>query len=244
MFKIRKNNLTNELGAVDAKKTYDENAPITLDYPTVHIISGSKGSGKSSMMISMLRSKNIYKRRFNNIFLISPTAGSGADPKMLKLVEELEEDGHYFTECSDENYQTILDMIKESNHDLTEKGKKPRNLLILDDCLASMPRNSEKGNKLNEIIIACRHLFTNIILLVQKYNSIPTLIRSNTDYISFYPSHSRQELDTLIKDLSINEKLFKDLLKFATNEKYSFLHINLLHGNEPLFFKKFDRILI
>ena len=90
MFKIRKNNLTNELGAVDARKTYDENAPITLDYPTVHIISGAKGSGKTSQLISMLRSKNIYKRRFNNIFLISPTAGSGADPKMLKLVEELE----------------------------------------------------------------------------------------------------------------------------------------------------------
>jgi hypothetical protein len=163
---------------------------------------------------------------------------------MLKLVDELDKDGHFFTECNDESYNEILDMIKKSNNELLDKKKEYRNLLILDDCLASMPRNGEKNNKLNEMIIACRHLHTNVILLVQKYNTIPTLIRNNTDYISFFPSHSRQEIQTLINDWSIDEKLFKQLLDFATSEKYSFLHINLLHDNKPLFFKKFDRILI
>lgn len=261
-FQIKKNNLTNELGALDDKKKFNIDDPLSLDAYTIHLIVGSKGSGKTTQLLSMLRSKNIYRKHFNQIFLISPTAGTGHDPKMLKLVEELDQDGHFFTECNDENYQTILDMIEENNNELKEKKKeydekktsRPtekkkssfeyRNLLILDDCLASMPRNGEKGNLLNKIIIACRHLHTNIILLVQKYNSIPTLIRSNVDYISFYPSHSRQEIQTLINDLSIDEKLFKQLLDFATAEKYSFLHINLLHSNKPLFFKKFDRILI
>lgn len=243
-FQIKKNNLTNELGALDDKKKFNIDDPLSLDAYTIHLIVGSKGSGKTTQLLSMLRSKNIYRKHFNQIFLISPTAGTGHDPKMLKLVEELDQDGHFFTECNDENYQTILDMIEENNNELKEKKKEYRNLLILDDCLASMPRNGEKGNLLNKIIIACRHLHTNIILLVQKYNSIPTLIRSNVDYISFYPSHSRQEIQTLINDLSIDEKLFKQLLDFATAEKYSFLHINLLHSNKPLFFKKFDRILI
>ena len=243
-FQIKKNNLSNELKAHDGKKKFNIDDPLSLDAYTIHIIVGSKGSGKTSLLLSMLKSKDIYRKHFNNIYLISPTAGTGHDPKMLKLVDELDKDGHFFTECNDDNYNEILDMIKESNNELLDKKKEYRNLLILDDCLASMPRNGEKNNKLNEMIIACRHLHTNVILLVQKYNTIPTLIRNNTDYISFFPSHSRQEIQTLINDWSIDEKLFKQLLDFATSEKYSFLHINLLHDNKPLFFKKFDRILI
>lgn len=243
-FQIKKNNLSNELKAHDGKKKFNIDDPLSLDAYTIHIIVGSKGSGKTSLLLSMLKSKDIYRKHFNNIYLISPTAGTGHDPKMLKLVDELDKDGHFFTECNDESYNEILDMIKKSNNELLDKKKEYRNLLILDDCLASMPRNGEKNNKLNEMIIACRHLHTNVILLVQKYNTIPTLIRNNTDYISFFPSHSRQEIQTLINDWSIDEKLFKQLLDFATSEKYSFLHINLLHDNKPLFFKKFDRILI
>jgi type II secretory ATPase GspE/PulE/Tfp pilus assembly ATPase PilB-like protein len=261
-FQIKKNNLSNELKAHDGRRKFNIDDPLSLEAYTIHIIVGSKGSGKTSLLLSMLKSKDIYRKHFNNIYLISPTAGTGHDPKMLKLVDELDKDGHFFTECNDDNYQQILDMIKESNNDLLDKKKEYdekktshptekkkssfeyRNLLILDDCLASMPRNGEKNNKLNEMVVACRHLHTNIILLVQKYNTIPTLIRNNTDYISFYPSHSRQEIQTLINDWSIDEKLFKQLLDFATSEKYSFLHINLLHDNKPLFFKKFDRILI
>ena len=244
MFQIKKNSLSDALIAHDDKKKYDKDAPLSLDAYTIHLIVGSKGSGKTSQLISMLKSKSIYRKHFNNIYLISPTAGTGHDPKMSKLVKELNETGNFYDDCDNENYEDILNKIKMSNDKLKDKDKEYRNLVILDDCLADMPKNNEKNNLLNKMIISCRHIHTSIILLIQKYNAIPTLIRSNTDYISFYPSHSRQEIDTLIKDISVDEKLFKNLLDFATAEKYSFLHINLLHDNKPTFFKKFDKIII
>ena len=38
----------------------------------IYVLIGSPGSGKSSLLLSLFRSRNYYKNKFNHIYLITP----------------------------------------------------------------------------------------------------------------------------------------------------------------------------
>lgn len=207
----------------------------------IYIISGRKGSGKTSLMINLLSNKKEggYKKFFDNIWLISPTARN--DDKMKKLVNELDDDGKYYDTLTGDTLDEITNLVQEYNkeHDKEE----PRNLLIIDDCMCDLPPRQSKSI-LNKIVVLARHYKLSVWFLVQKYNSINTLIRSNADIISFFKTDNEKEYKTLEDDIFISSNLFRYIYDFATDEgPNSFLHINLL-SNPPTFYKRFDKILI
>jgi hypothetical protein len=99
-----------------------------------------KGSGKSTFVLNLLRKKEMYRRHFNNIFLVSPTAQR--DDKFQKLCDELKQNNNCYDECTAENLNEIRERVEKFNDDFLsdeknkKKGKKPHNLLILDDCIS------------------------------------------------------------------------------------------------------------
>jgi polyhydroxyalkanoate synthesis regulator phasin len=207
----------------------------------IYIISGRKGSGKTSLMINLLRNKKEggYKKYFDNIWLISPTART--DEKMSKLVNELDEDGKYYDSLTGDTLDDVTNLVKEYNNE--HEKEEPRNLLIIDDCMCDLPPRQSKSI-LNKIVVLARHYKLSVWFLVQKYNSINTLIRSNADIISFFKTDNEKEYKTLEDDIFINSNLFRYIYDYATDEgPNSFLHINLL-SNPPTFYKKFDKIII
>ena len=68
-------------------------------------------------------------------------------------------------------------------------------------------------------------------------------IRNNIDTLSFWKTANQKEYDTLEDDLNVDAKTLKRVFDFATEEPFSFLHITFNAG-QPLFFKKFDRIVL
>ena len=240
------NKLSDEIKQLDSQVNLNRDNP----FPKSNfywIISGGAGSGKTSLLLNMLKipvEDGGFRKFFNNIFLISPT--SRLDPKLEPLCKELERDGKCFEELNDEIISEIMDRIRQFNEDFKEdeknKGKKPNSLVILDDCLASLPK-SQKKSKLHKLIISRRHLKTSIVCLTQKYNAVPTLHRSNANVISFFPSMNKKEENSLMDDISVDEKIFRPILDFSTDEPFSFLHIKLGQG-KPIFFKKFDKIIL
>ena len=78
----------------------------------------------------------------------------------------------------------------------------------------------------------------------QKLNAIPQLIRAQARCISFFPTLNRREEETLINEINIDDKLFKQLIDFAgTGDDHPFLHVKLGQG-KPIFFRKYDKILL
>jgi hypothetical protein len=156
----------------------------------IYIISGRKGSGKTSLAINLLSNKKEggYKKFFANIWLISPTART--DTKMKKLVNELDEQGKFYDEFND----IVIDEIRENVKAYNEENKDddPRNLLILDDCMCDLPPRQARSI-LNKVVILARHMRLSIWLLVQKYNTVNTIIRSNADLISFFKTDNEKE---------------------------------------------------
>jgi len=201
----------------------------------VYIISGRRGAGKSTLALSLLNSRRAWRKRFDNVFLISATAKS--DRKFKRLVKELHEDGNYHDHLDERVIQQVFDKCAEANHD---RDRKPLHLMLLDDVIMDIPKSRQ--SLLNTLVIQSRHHNLTICLITQKYNLVPTVIRSNADLISFFPSLNRKEVNTLQDDLNLSPELFERVYGEATRgDPQSFLHCNLL-AYPPVFYKKFDKI--
>ena len=125
-------------------------------------IIGPKGSGKSSIMLSLLTSKKSpYRKYFNNILLVSPTARF--DDKMKPLQEEVEAEGKYWSSLSDKTAQEIIDLLPELNQGV----KKPQNLIILDDVTHSFP-TGKKPSAISALFTNSRQLATSIWVVTHK----------------------------------------------------------------------------
>lgn len=211
--------------------------PLLLDNNScVWVISGRRGAGKSTLCLSVLHSKKGFRKRFKDIYLISPTAST--DKKFKKLVEELEEDGRYYQEMNERNVDGILDAIREDNE---ANDKKNMHCLILDDVVLDLPKS--KSSLVNKLVITSRHLNLTIIIISQKYNALPTIIRSNADLISFFPSMNSHEIKTFQEDLNISKPMFEEIYKACSEKPTDFMHCNLL-AFPPRFFCKFEPLQI
>ena len=202
----------------------------------VYVISGRRGAGKSTLALSLLNSKLAYRKRFKNLFLVSPTARS--DKKFKRLVDELTDDNKFYEELNESNIESILDVIKSDNE---ENDKSNLHCIVLDDVVLDLPK--KKSSILNKLVIESRHHNCTLLVLSQKYNAINTIIRANMDLISFFPSLNTKEVSTFQEDLNISKELFYKVYNKATDAPNSFLHVNLLNF-PPVFYHKFDKIAI
>lgn len=229
-----KNKISSIIKQLDNTYSSSEDPLLLQNNSCVYIISGRRGSGKSTLALCLLDSKLAYRKRFKNIFLVSPTARS--DKKFAKLVDELDEDGKFFEELNQGNIESVLDVIKSDNK---ENDKKNLHCIVLDDVVLDLPKS--KSNILNKLVIESRHHNVTLLILSQKYNAIPTIIRANMDLISFFPSLNTKEVSTFQEDLNISKELFYKVYNEATDKQNSFLHCNLLNF-PPVFYHKFDKM--
>jgi len=240
-FALKPSKLTQQLMKVDNQVKLND-SPIGKDNYVVYLFIGAKGSGKTTLMINLLKNKEAFKGYFDNIFIVSPTAGK--DKKLDNLIDELNEDGKYYKECNDESIQEIIDRLREynDNFDYEEEKRQPYNLVILDDCAHALAKSNQKS-PMNELITTCRHLRTSVWIMSQQFHKINPLIRANADIISLFKTNNRKEYKAIEEDLNVDPDILKQLYDFATTGNNSFLHITFM-GGKPKYYKKFDQIII
>lgn len=239
-FSTIKNELSNEIQPLDNQvQRGDDPLP---ERPVSYLIIGRKGSGKSTMLLNLLKRKSSpYHRFFDNVFLVSPTANK--DPKFDKLISELQDDGKYYDELSEEIIDKIMQRLEGFNRQYKYEHPKsePRNLLILDDCIHMMPTSTTKSS-INAIYTNQRHYKLSVWTCSQQLNKVNRLIRTNADMMSFFPTDNKKEFECIQDEWSIDPKLLKDIYDYATDKDNSFLHI--VFGRRPIFFKRFDKIVM
>jgi len=239
-FTTVKNDLSNEIQPLDNQVTRtDEPLPLR---PVSYLIVGRKGSGKSTMMLNLLKRKSSpYYRAFDNVFLVSPTAKK--DAKFDKLVEELERDGKFYDELTEDVIDEIIQRIDTFNKEYKMEHPKsePRNLLIIDDCIHMMPTSTTKSS-INAIYTNQRHSKLTVWTCSQQLNKINRLIRTNADMLTFFPTDNKKEFECIQDEWSIKPDLLKEVYDYATDRDNSFLHI--VFGRRPIFFKRFDKIVM
>jgi hypothetical protein len=245
-FKVEANPLSSEMTALDHQVDIGKNAPFPKSH-FLYIIIGGIGSGKTTTALRLLKipkEDGGFRKAFHRIYVVSPTAKY--DDKWERLIHEVDEDGNYYSECTDETIGEIIEKIEEYNDDWKSepkhKGKAPSSLVVIDDCVDSFSK--KKKSKLDKLILTLRHLKTTVFLMSQKLNAIPTLIRAQARCVTFFPTINKREEQTLYNEINIDENMFKRIMDFCSQgDDHPFLHVKLGEGR-PIFFKKYDRILL
>jgi GTPase SAR1 family protein len=220
-----------EIKALDHQKVIDKGPlPTRSNWG----IFGRKGSGKTSMILNIIMKKDSpWYKKFNLIFLISPTALK--DDKIKELIDDIG-DNQYFQDLSDETLESIKQQITA---DTEQRGKKGDYLIIYDDVI-HMLKGKSKSKTVDEIATQNRHWGITNVYLLQKYTAYLTpLIRSNLDLISFFQTPNKKEQKSFFEEMNEDDDVMKALYDYATDGDYSFLHINN-YGSKPKYYKNLN----
>lgn len=252
---------------IDLGKENDELVPRVISDSNywIHTIIGNKGSGKSNLLLNILEKKLL--KLYDNIYFVSPTAEF--DKKFENLVKELKESeggSTYYNDFSEDICQDIrnriieslqitqepvdekLKLIKQANH-IPEKNQTKskkrghvRSLFILDDCMSSLSKSTEKNSVFNRMITTSRHLKTDIIILVQCFKGLNTIVRKNSDIISIFPSINKNEQKVYYEELDVDEKVLDNLIERAKKRPFGHFTINHIRRFDPKYFVNFELI--
>jgi hypothetical protein len=201
-------------------------------HPFRLILTGRSGSGKSNLLVNLMKKSIFYGRTdpnddktgyFDLVFLFSPTAGIGDD-----LVTHLDiPSQRIYTDTA--TYLVRLNHIFETQDGLIKStgiAKSPKILCIFDDIQsASKFMNSDSFTKL---FIAGRHSNISIIVAIQSWTRLPRVLRLQASNIMLFPS-SNSEVELLADEYTppgFSKREFMSLVMHATREPYNFLHIN------------------
>jgi KaiC/GvpD/RAD55 family RecA-like ATPase len=192
---------------------------------------GKPGMGKTSVLISFLTSKKVFKKVFHRVVIIMPTSSRNS-MKKNPFKKHLPERMHDELDLSTLN--KIYDDLLESSE------AKETTLLVMDDVGAAL-KNNDIQKLLRKIIYNRRHLKVHIIMLVQSYLSVPRELRKLVNnVIMFKPSKVESEI--LLNELfeySKNDTL--SLIKYAYTKPHDYIMLNV--DNQKIY-KDYNELII
>lgn len=202
------------------KQCMAASAGVLPEHPFRMYLVGASGSGKTNLILNLLTRDAMYKDYFGSkrTVVVSPTARHlDASYQALGLPEK-----NYFP-CSEE----VLDRFFEIAKDAKDKKNTMPGLIILDDIISNTKFCNSKS--LKKLLVMGRHYNLSCMILSQAYHRIPKTLRLNFSCIIYFKG-SNKEIDTIVDDFcpaGYTKKQFVSKINQATEEKYSFLFIDL-----------------
>lgn len=194
-------------------------------------IIGKPRQGKSSLMYSFMKSKNLLKKCFNSVFYICPanSMNSMDDNIFSKLPDD-----QVFHELNGEILDEIIERAKDR-----EDGDKI--CLIIDD-MASQLKNGDVQKALKQIAMNKRHLgIYSTFIMSQTWKSVPFEVRRLYDNIFLFKV-SPDEMESIFTEtLPQYKSISSDIQKIVYDKPHEYLVINTGSGR---LFKKFDELII
>ena len=192
---------------------------------------GKPGSGKTSLIMSWLTSKKVFKKMFHHVIVVMP---SSSIHSMKKNPFKNHDEDKMYEELNLDTINTIYSKLEESS------AEKHSTLLILDDIGASLKNNSIK-TIMRKIIYNRRHLKVSIIVLLQSFMSLEKEIRKLfNNVIMFKPS--KVEFENLFEELfETNKDMALDIMNIAYDKPHNYLVLNV---DTQKLYKGFDELQI
>jgi hypothetical protein len=193
-----------------------------------NVITGTMGSGKSSLIVSLLR--GVFKKCFHSIYVIMPPSSRASIEN--DIFSKLPEDQVY-----DDLNENVLSEIYDKLKDNSSEGY--FSLLIIDD-FQDMFKQKNIEKLLQKIILKMRHIRTTTFLLQQNVKSLPRNLRLLvSNYITFDLGKS-QMMDLFDESIQLDKSKFQQVMDLGFKQKHDWLLINLRGKN---IYSKFDKIV-
>ena len=217
-------------------------APL-MDTSHFYIISGASGSGKSNLIVNLLKSnkttkdkkhKKSYRNAFDNIILVSPSAHTIKDSPLENISNDQK-----FDSISEE----VFELVDSMTDDAIQDNK--HTLLILDD-ISSQLRMKENEKILNQLIKNRRHLNLSIWIVTHKSTDASPALRSNANLIFLFKPKTTREIDTIQSEYMMMSKQRADeIMNAAYKDRYDFLLLDtsLRTGSDFRYFRNYSELI-
>ncbi len=230
--------MNNDLTILPVRTNIDDEKPLKFpihphlpQFPFVLGIIAPKKSGKGVLISNLLLNNNFWNREnYDYCMYCSPTIYSDVTGSHIRDAFP----SSIYNKYSD---NLVTDLIKHQET-YSSKKEKPRIIFVADDCADF----SNNRNKLATLSTMSRHHSINLVYMVQQSKSLNKLIRSNLSNLIIFKVNSSKELQDIYEEwgsLVSSQKRWNKLYKYATNEKYSFIHLDL-DSNPIKIYKKFN----
>ena len=195
----------------------------------IWVLTGSGGSGKTSLMLNFFKRKELFRNKFHNVYYICPMSS-------FLSVEKHPFDGHdkVYHELTVDLLQSLYEELcakKESDED-TEY-----NCIIIDD-MASTLKENDIQKQLNKMLIKARHINCAFIFTLQSYYYFPKILRKQITNITIFKPKNIEEWNSISKELlNMNKDDALTLYNYVYDEPYTHLDLDTVDNK---IFKNFN----
>ena len=200
---------------------------------SIYVLCGSGGSGKTSLLLNMFKTKQLYRKKFHYIFYICPS------------VSFLSVDKHPFKDHENVYHEltySVLEDIFNQLVELKETEKHPIYSLIIIDDMADSMKDPLILRILNRMIIKARHINCCFFFTLQSYYYFPKILRKQITYITIFKPKNIEEWYSLSKELfNINQDDALKLYDFVFDALYNHLDYDCVTN---LYYKNFNLLKI
>jgi hypothetical protein len=201
------------------------------------LISGRRGSGKTTLACKLLLTASAFRGKFDKIICISETFHMVQQWRCIDTSR-----WEVYTDYSPDIIQELI--TEQSSSAMWRLGRKRKNVLLLIDDIGNSSRLTKTGqvDYLDKIATNGRHLGVSIIFLSQQLTQTSPALRSNADIFIQFASHSLRDNLLLYSEVGTGTyKDFRDKVEEVTAERYTFLLVKN-NGGRLAYHQCFDEI--
>ena len=199
----------------------------------IWVLSGSGGSGKTSLMLNFFKRKELYRNKFHNVYYICPMSS-------FLSVEK-----HPFSDHSKVYHELTVGLLEGIYKELCQKKESDEeqeySCIIIDD-LASSLKENDIQKQLNKMLIKARHISCAFIFTLQSYYYFPKMLRKQITNITIFKPKNVEEFNTIAHELmSMNRDDAQILHNYVFDEPYTHLDIDTV---DTKYYKNFNFLSI
>lgn len=193
---------------------------------------GPAGSGKTSMIVSLLNTPQLFKRVYHTVYLFM--GKNSRDSIKGSFFDKQIPPEQIFDELTAETLNEVYDRIRLDS----EEGY--LSLILMDDVQRQM-KDKDVEKMLLHIVNNRRHLKTSIWCANQNYINIPRPVRLGLTNIFCWKVKKREIENLLTEQIEIQKDKFDDVLRVCFKESHDFM---FLDSSSQRIFSGWDEIIL
>ncbi len=193
---------------------------------------GKAGSGKTSFIVSLLNTPNLFKKIYHTVYLFM--GRNSRDSIKGGFFDRQIPPDQIFDELTIENLNDVYERIKEDSLE----GYK--SLIIMDDVQKALKETDIEKQLLN-MVNNRRHLKTSIWCANQNYMALPRGVRMGLTDIFIWHVNKKEMENIFNEHVEQHKDKFNDVVKILYKNPHDFFYINT---NSQRIFDNWDEIII
>ena len=192
---------------------------------SIWAICGKGGSGKSSMFLSLFKSKKLLRSHFDEIhYIVRMSSFNSVKKNPFQKHDKI----HH--ELTADLLHTIHEEALERKEQSLDNNDPVEHTAIIIDDFGALLKNLEIQQALKEIMNIARHANLYIIFIVQTYRMIPAELRRILTHVTLFRPNA-EEWSLIMNELILKKKdVCEQIYNYVFDKPFNHLDINMKDG--------------